>query len=332
MKKVLLAVTAVAACLQLAAQYTFSETSGVYVPLSSNADTLTDPNTMSMWDDEYVRIGLPFSVNAFGEWYDSCLVETNGELMLYNDWTGMEPWDVNDTLPVIMGFGEFLSQNGTGDLMARGANVSPILLEVTGAPGVQIAKFEWRNAGFYEDTSATMTNYVNFQIWIHEITGHIEFHYGTSYIELVSFGGADGPTIGIANFWMVPNVWDFSTGIFIGGTPAAETTSPGYAGMDGHPGDSTIYFFSNLATVGIVHIAKSNFMLYPNPATDICYLQMENAENTVMVTDASGRVVMESTVVNATRYSLDVSAYATGMYFVTVASGNGSFTRTLVKP
>lgn len=330
MKKLLLAITAFAACLQLAAQYTFTETSGVYVPLSANADTVTDPNVFPTWDDEYVRIGLPFPVNCYGVWYDSCLVETNGELVLYNDWSGLEPWDVNDTLHAIMGFGEFLTMNGTGDLMSRGQNLSPILMEVTGNAGARIMKLEWRNAGFYEDTSATMTNFVNFQIWIHEITGHIEFHYGTAFIEYPSFGGSDGPIIGIAEYWMVPNVWDLQTGIYIGGTPAAEAPSPTYSGMDGYPGDSTIYFFSNLATVGIEHIAKNNFMLYPNPAADVCYLQMENNENTVMVTDASGRMVMENTTVNTTRYSLDVSAFAPGMYFVTVTSGNGSVTRSLI--
>src|SRR5688500_8504917 len=208
MKKLLLAITALALGLQLAAQYTFTETSGVYVPLSANADSITDPLFLPEWDDDWIRIGLPFQVNMYGMWYDSAGVETNGELVLYNDWTGVvDPWyDVNDTVPCIMGFGEYFSANGTGDLKSKGPNLSPILMEVAGSPGSRIMKLEWRNAGFYEDTSIGFTNFVNFQIWIHEISGNIEYHYGASYVDLNSHGGSTGPTIGMATTDLT--VWD----------------------------------------------------------------------------------------------------------------------------
>jgi hypothetical protein len=330
MKKILLAVTAVAACLQLAAQYTFTETSGVYVPLSASADTVTDPINLPTWDDDWVRVGLPFQVNMYGVWYDSLAVETNGEVALYNDWTGVvDPWyDVNDTVPCIMGFGEYFSEFGTGDLKSKGQNISPILMEVTGAPGSQILIIEWRNAGFYEDTSAMLTNFVNFQIWIHEISGNIEFHYGPHYVDLFSYGGSTGPTIGIATTDLTPN-WVLFNGIYVTGTTTSEVAGAAIGQMTGEPADSTIYFFTNLATVGINHIEKSMFTLYPNPATDNCVLRFENAENTVMVTDATGRVVMQNTVVNTSIYTLDVSGYDAGLYFITVSGQNGSSTRAL---
>ena len=329
MKKILLAITALALGLQLAAQYTFTETSGVYVPLSANADSITDPLFLPEWDDDWIRIGLPFQVNMYGVWYDSAGVETNGELVLYNDWSGVEdPWyDVNDTVPCIMGFGEYFSANGTGDLKSKGPNLSPILLETTGAPGSRIMKLEWRNAGFYEDTSIGFTNFVNFQIWIHEISGNIEYHYGTSYVDLNSHGGSTGPTIGMATTDLA--VWDLFPGTYITGTTTSETAGTAVGQMTGEPADSTIYFFTNLATVGIHHIVRSNFTMYPNPAADVCYLQMEGTEDTVMITDASGRMVVQNTSVNATRYTLDISGFAPGLYFVTVTSGRGSSTRTL---
>ncbi len=329
MKKILLAVTAVAACLQLAAQYTFSESSGQYIQLSANADTITDPVDLASWDDNYIRIGLPFPVNSYGVWYDSCLVETNGELILYHDWTGLEPWDVDDTLHAIMGFGEFISMNGTGDLMSRGNNMSPILMEVIGNPGAQILKIEWRNSGFYEDTSALMTNFVNFQIWIHEFTGDVEVHIGTSFIEDISLGGSDGPTIGIAEYYMVPNVYALQSGMYVSGTPTTETGVANYTTLNGVPGDSTIYFFTNLATVGINHIEKTTFSMYPNPANEYCTIRLWNSNSSVMVTDAIGRIVMENTAVSSTTYTLNLSGYETGLYFVTVTGMNGSSTRAL---
>ena len=330
MKKVLLAVTAIAAVLQLSAQYTFTESSGQYVPLSASADTITDPNILPAWDDDWIRIGLPFQVNMYGMWYDSAGVETNGELVLYNNWVGVtDPWyDVNDTVPCMMGFGEFFSEFGTGDLKSKGQNISPILMEVVGVPGSQILILEWRNAGFYEDTSAMFTNFVNFQIWIHEISGNVEYHYGPSLIDLNSFGGSTGPTIGLATTDLTPN-WVLFNGYYITGDNSSETMGTMIGQMTGQPVDSTIYFFTNLATVGINHIEKPLFSLYPNPANDYCTVHFQNSDNSIMVTDALGRIVMESTDVQTTEYTLDLSGYEAGLYFVIISGTNGSSARAL---
>jgi hypothetical protein len=328
MKKILLAITSLAVCLQLAAQYTFTESSGQYVQLSASADSITDPLFLPDWDDDWIRIGLPFQVNMYGVWYDSAAVETNGELVFYNDWTGVaDPWyDVNDTVPCMMGFGEFFSEFGTGDLKSKGPNLSPILMEVTGAPGSQIMKLEWRNAGFYADTSIGFTNFVNFQIWIHEVSGNVEYHYGTSYIDLNSFNGSTGPTIGMATTDLTPN-WTLFDGYYITGDNSSETMGTAIGQMTGQPVDSTIYFFTNLATVGIEQVIKGSFRMYPNPTRDYCYLQLENQDNTITITDATGRIVMSPTTISTTFYAIDVSEFARGLYFVTVTSGNGSCTK-----
>lgn len=332
MKKILLAITAVAACLQLAAQYTFTESSGLYVPVSTNADTLTDPINLPTWDDEWIRIGLPFQVNMYGTWYDSAAVETNGELVLYNDWTGVsDPWyDVNDTVPCIMGFGEFFSANGTGDLKSKGQDLSPILMEVMGPPGSQVMILEWRNAGFYEDTSAMLTNFVNFQIWIRETSGDIEFHYGPNYVDVNSYGGSTGPTIGIATTDLTANVWALFSGIYVTGTNTTEVAGAAVGQMTGQPNDSTIYFFGNLATVGINHITKSTFTHFPNPAADYCVLRLDGSENTVMLTDASGRIVMQNVQVNTDTYTLDLTGFESGLYFITVTGSRGSSTQPML--
>lgn len=333
MKKTLLSLFTVAAlALTLNAQYTFSESSGVYVPLSMAADTITDPQVLPTWDDDWIRIGLPFQVNMYGVWYDSAGVETNGELVLFNDWTGVDdPWyDVNDTVPCIMGFGEYFSDNGTGDLKSKGQNISPILMEAIGVPGSQIMILEWRNAGFYSDTSTMLTNFVNFQIWIHEISGNIEYHYGTSYVDLNSFNGSTGPTIGMATTDLTGNLWLLFPGIYITGTNTTETAGSAIGQMTGEPGDSTIYFFSNLATVGIQQIEKSTFTMYPNPAQDQCTLILSDPNSIVMITDASGRLLRETPSANSTTMTIDLSGYAPGLYFVSVRSDVGVSTRALV--
>ncbi len=331
MKKTLLSLFAAAAlALTLNAQYTFSETSGVYLPLSGTADTITDPQILPTWDDDWIRIGLPFQVNMYGVWYDSAGVETNGELVLFNDWTGVDdPWyDVNDTVPCIMGFGEFFSANATGDLKSKGQNISPILMEVIGTPGSQIMILEWRNAGFYEDTSTMVTNFVDFQIWIHEISGNMEFHYGPSYVDLNSHGGSTGPTIGIATADLT-QPWDLFSGIYITGTTTSEVPGAAFNQMTMQPADSTIYFFTNLATVGIYQIEKSTFTMYPNPANDQCTLVLSDPGSVVMITDASGRLLSETPAANSTTLTIDLSGYAPGLYFVSVRTDAGVSTRAL---
>lgn len=313
----------------LKAQYTFTDTAEVYTPLV-NADTL--PFSSWVWDDDFTRMGLPFQVNSFGNWYDSVLVESNGSLILYNNWSGSEPWDVTDTLPAIMGFGEFLSNQGTGDLASKGGGQSPVLMQVSGNPGAQILKLEWRNAGFYEDTSAQLTNFVNFQIWIHEISGNIEYHYGTSYIDAISFGGSVGPTIGIAPYDMNGNAssWDLLSGIYVSGSTGSEIPTANYTQMTGAPGDSSVYLFYNLSTVSVQEFSRDGFSLYPNPATEFCFVNSPGMELTVTLFDASGRVISEQQSTNNSSVRLDLNGLEKGTYFVTVITETGVTTKPLI--
>lgn len=313
----------------LKAQYSFTDTSGVYTPLV-NADTL--PFSAWVWDDDYTRMGLPFQVNSYGSWYDSVLVESNGSLILYNNWGGLEPWDVVDTLPAIMGFGEFLSNQGTGDLASRGGGQSPVLMQITGNPGAQILKLEWRNAGFYEDTSAQLTNFVNFQIWIHEISGHIEYHYGTSYIDAISFGGSTGATIGIAPYEMDANSssWNVLSGIYVSGSTGSEIPTANYTQMTGAPSDSSVYLFYNLSTVSVQEFSREGFSLYPNPASEYCFINTPGNEIRVTLVDASGRVISEQQSNNTSSVRLDLIGLQKGMYFVSVLTETGVTTKPLI--
>lgn len=314
----------------LHAQYTFTDTSGVYTPLSANADTL--PFSTWTWDDDFVRFGLPFTVNIYGSEYDSVLIEGNSSLIFYNDWTGLEPWDVNDTVHTIMPFGEFITNFGSMDLMSKGGGQSPILYELVGNPGARIMKLEWRNAGFYEDTSALLTNFVNFQIWIHEFTGNIECHYGTSYADAISLGGGTGPVVGIAPFVMssATSTYLVGNGIYVSGSSGNETDVPGYVQMSGLPADSSVYLFYNLATVSIEEFNRDGFIMYPNPATEFCIVNSDASEINVTLIDASGRVIQENTSSNGNNVRMELNGLQKGMYFVNVRTENGTTTKPLI--
>jgi hypothetical protein len=311
----------------LKAQYTFTDTNGVYTPLTG-ADTLD--MSVWTWDDDYVRFGLPFQVNVYGAWYDSVLIDANSTLVFYNDWTGLDPWDVNDTVHVIMPFGEFVTNFGSLDLASKGGGQSPILYEVSGNPGARIMKLEWRNAGFYEDTSAMLTNFVNFQVWIHEFSSNIECHYGTSYVDANSLSGETGPVIGIAPFVMnsTNSQYLVGNGIYVSGSSGTETDVPAYTHLNGLPADSSVYLFYNLVTVE--EFSREGFSLYPNPASEYCFVNADGSAITVTLTDASGRMISEEKSNGSASVRIDLNGLQKGIYFVSVQTENTLTTKPLI--
>jgi hypothetical protein len=113
-------------------------------------------------------------------------------------------WD-DSTVMVIDGY--FNALRGVD----AGSSISYVL---EGGAGEHILKVQWKRAGFVNGDSA---DYANFQIWVYQQTGVIEWHMGASSI--ASFDAlADGPWVGS---FISPN--DFSAmteKIWITGDPA----------------------------------------------------------------------------------------------------------------
>ena len=73
---------------------------------------------------------------------------------------------------------------------------------------------------------------------------------------------------------------------------------------------------------GIKDIQKSSIRLYPNPANDILNISIEHASKLEII-NASGQVV-ESTYLNDTKTSINVSHLKSGIYFVKVIDNAGN--------
>lgn len=295
---------------------------------------LTNPDTLSLntpdWDDDEYYIAIGFPVNAFGTSYDSMVVETNGSVILYNNLTNM--WTTTDTLPTLMGFGEFISNNGTGDMRYRSYGNSPISYEISGTPGARIVKVEWRNASFYNSDNNYLDS-LDFQVWLFETTGDIEYHYGASYVNPAAYNGAVGPTVGITKFAMSPN-YDLLNGYYyLSGDSNNVAVNPNYSQITGTPLNGTVYRFSNQVTVSVADIQETEVAVFPNPASGMVNVKLD-AENagTVAITDLTGRALIfeqvEGTGVVTKRF--DISSLAPGMYFVTV-NGNATGAKVIVK-
>lgn len=292
---------------------------------------LTNPDTLSIdipdWDDDGFFISTGFPVNIMGEIYDSVAVETNGSLIFYN--TAEQLMNGTDTLPVFMPFGEFISNSGYVDLRYRTDGTSPIGYEITGSAGARIAKIEWRNAGFYNDPN-NYADFVNFQAWIYEGTGDVEFRYGSSQVSPESYDGVSGPTVGIAPLDLVN--FDFLSGYFLTGDSTAATLVNSYSMLTGTPTDGTVFRFANNVTVGVNEIGAISVSVYPNPATGVVNISFEAEENTtVAVTDLTGHVLIEEQVnTGAVKLKMDISALAGGMYLVTI-NGNPTGDKLIVR-
>jgi hypothetical protein len=184
---------------------------------------------------------------------------------------------------------------------------------------------------------------------------------GTYIDSMQTFAGCDSvittmvmvnalPSVTVAAFPMSTVCLDDAVIALPAGTPAGGTFSgTGVSGTDFDPmlaGAGTydvIYTYTDslgctaqdttTITVDLcMDVAEANgqsWFVYPNPASGVVNIQLQNNQSSIQITDASGRVVMPATVVPAAFYSLDVSAFAKGLYFITVKSENGTSTKPL---
>jgi len=78
--------------------------------------------------------------------------------------------------------------------------------------------------------------------------------------------------------------------------------------------------------VGIDENAKTNVMIFPNPAQDYIMIQSNNIINSVQITDFSGKVLY-----SGTGTKLDIRNLSSGIYFIRVSSDNGISNTKFVK-
>lgn len=293
---------------------------------------LTNPDTISLnapdWDDNEFNMAIGFPVNVLGTAYDSMVVEANGAVVLHNGLTYGSLFSTTDTFPALMPFGEFLT--GSGDLRYRTMGNSPISYEITGLPGTRIAKVEWRNAGFYNDPN-NYSDSVNFQVWIYETTGDIEFRYGSSRVSTESYSGLTGPTVGIAPFESDPN-YMMHPGYYLTGDSTNASVGSAYAQLTGTPVDGTVFRFASTITVGVKDaLYAQGISVYPNPAADEVRIALEVTGMAVVnIADITGRIVHTETIEGYGKATAQVytSHLAPGLYVVT---SGGSSVRLIIK-
>lgn len=86
----------------------------------------------------------------------------------------------------------------------------------------------------------------------------------------------------------------------------------------------------NLSTGVKGNTQKNIFSLYPNPTTDVIHVQLNNTLNGKVeysVVTIDGKIVQRNSLYNSKKFSIDLSQYPKGMYFIQI-SENGALLET----
>ncbi|HEX7414641.1 MAG TPA: T9SS type A sorting domain-containing protein, partial [Bacteroidia bacterium] len=88
-------------------------------------------------------------------------------------------------------------------------------------------------------------------------------------------------------------------------------------------------------TTGInsINNNESELNMYPNPFNDAVTIHIKNAGETVSVkiTNQLGQVVLENVAYQTNEMNLNLNELSTGVYFISVSSGNNHYTQKLIK-
>jgi hypothetical protein len=308
-------------CSILQAQnYTVTAFNEPYQDLSNS----TSVNSGQIWDDDFYAIPIGFNFEVYGQNYSNIYISDIGKgggLSLHSN-----PQANYSFLSPIM-----------QDILDKGTNqsVSPISYVVEGSTGNRIFKLEFKNVGFWGDT--TLADYMDFQIWLYESDNSIEYRYGPNSINnpTESYEGETGPEVFFYPSFDILNSGSFiEDGYYLKDNPVNPTvivannnTPEPQNSIVGTIPEGTVYRFDpdNLAINSNNQIAVS---IYPNPTQNVLYIQNPKQEEfNASLYDVLGNKIK----INIKNSQLDLSNVASGTYFLKIQSKSISKTIKLIK-
>lgn len=252
-------------------------------------------------------------------WFDT---ELNEQHFYVFDQDFFSPEDA-----VLMGENAFIEFQNATDLVVIDAafeSMSPLspgdwrFYRFDGTPGQYIIKTEWRNAHLDDGPAG---NYLNVQIWFHQATAVIEFHYGPRSVDNASgYPLNEGPAAGM--LWAP---FDFSpiygTAWLYGApnAPTYDTVFPLGGFLTGIPDEGTVYRFTptftipNGITEGSVPVQLSAYPVPCGNALQLSGMRPSAGMLTVDIMDATGRRIVTGAPVSSNGM-LDTSGLPSGPY------------------
>lgn len=298
MKQTLLVLVLACSTLANAQPYNFSQSTSAYAALSG--ETLLTTTTPWTYASAFT-VPIGFTFNFMGTNFTTVYVEGSG--FTYFDFNYY-----NLALPFTV---KLQSKGSSG-------NNSPISYKTVGVAPNRITKVQWKNAGFYYDTTST----INLQMWLYETTNVIEVHIGANNVPNPSIvyqeNGSDGPVVGLFEF-NSPTNCTYSS-ILSGSPAAAGVTNPTGnvnifgTSLTGTPPNGTVYIFDPGANA-VNEFRAASFSLYPNPATDFVMIRCEQPIESCAIYALDGALI--STQIPTTN-RLYVGDLPMGIYLIEV--------------
>lgn len=320
MKKLLLTLTTLLGIINVQAQsgYTFSYSTGAtYTSLTAG----TNISAGVIWDDENWAIPMGFNLNIGGTTMSDFII-FNNEFMPATDSAG----SVNCFIPLS---GTDWADRG----LLSGTPSSPIRYQVSGTTPNRIFKLEYFNAGFSDEYTDfhTMNDSVNYQVWIYETTGVVEYHYGDSY---ESHSGAayifGGPLSGyMKNVDLDLLTVDMAYGVK--NNPVApdfdsSSTLFSLPSLNSIPPKGTVYRYTPVSGgTGIGDPAlAAQFQVYPSRAnTTVQVRNSNNLQGTIAIYTITGSLLQHDIPLQANN-TINVSNLSPALYLLRVNTPSGT--------
>ncbi len=296
--------------------YTFTLLHQEYTPLE-NPDIIID----TYWDDfdeQVIEFSLGFDFLLFNS--------LTNKLFIGGDFSDSALASSTDSLTPV----NFIFPYST-DLMSRidsaGYIVSTISEITEGEPGQRIYKAQWSNVGFYNDE--TGLDFVNFQLWLYEESGDIEFHYGPSFFiqpSEIIFDGL-GPLVGLIENYDIFNTEELDLAIILENNPDKPTVTayfdtdqePAY--LDGQPKDGIVYHFARRIVDATTNTEIQPLYVFPTIVENELHIKTTNLSNlSYQITDMTGRIIVKSSPLSSD--VIHLPNLNEGMYIVTLFEGN----------
>jgi hypothetical protein len=301
--------------------------------VSSFSFAQTFPYEFSVLSDPYYDLTSPISISDADVWDDPFYITSTGfEVTLFEAVTntlgiispGSQVININeanpDTVQVLMPY--MADIMNASDTIA----VSPISYQLEGPPGNAVYKLEWKNVGFYGEWNASNSyfNTTNFQLWIYQNSGIIEFRYGPNTIKsgsLLHFFGT-GPLVLLGeNVAFDGSGWQ---GLWaLGGDPQNPTISAIPSGQQplpdqcllGEPQSGTVYRFAPVVA-GISELqSELQLRAWPSPTSDFLTIAIK-PNMAYSIYDIAGNLMVTSTAADYNE-RLDIRSWPAGQYCIT---------------
>lgn len=323
MKHILLPLfVALATTLFAQADYEFSTFNETYVEFDDGTLAINES-----WDDPDFVVPIGFDANIMGTTTGNlyCDSEFLGGTLIANSM--LMEWDMLwiTTLDIIdAGY-------------ANDEMLSPITYQTEGEPGTRIFKMQWKGVGLYDEYSdnGTANNQLNFQLWIYEQDGAIEYRFGPNSVKEVEYVTSVWNNCGMIND--ATSDENFDGALFLSGMANAaslvEVNSVDdffAAQLTSLPENGRVYRFEPgvLSTPALKNELKVS--VYPTVTNDLVRVKgLTEHQYLIEVLDLSGKVVMSSIEVGNRPISL--RHLSEGLYIIRIQQDGQLFTQRVIR-